>query len=1061
MFSFFKNIYDNVVEVFTPDPKPKRKETKSEAKERKEFEQFVKQEFEDLKRSDIEADIDLEFLEETEVFIAKSKIAKDKDVILHKLHYTLDSPLHVRDHRDFLNVEAAISKVYTEVAANHVLRNTKVQIVLITETSDGRPYRIVSTSFTEFKDSKQGPTSRASKFLIKKLVRDIGSYDTPHFVIVGVDLNYIDLPPIVVGGSVSRTIQSANKKWLMVSPKTKNNCFYHAVIINRFWEKKEGLKVLSEDEYPTKKVVDSSKALKQCLKLRMRKKGITLDPNRFADENIFQEMASYTGLKIATYNNIYKLLHIYEPILDDFNGRAIKRGLNKPFIEIGFSDNHAVALIDKKRILKQYPDFQFDVPTEVKEAKTELKYTKLKRKYKNAKKNTKIAAWDIETTLDDEKNHVPYACSIAWYEEKELKEQQFWGLDCLENFSEFLYENIATFKKYTLYAHNGGKFDLPLALDRAFIDSEHFDIVDGSAIEINNAFIGMSMQVKGTKTKIHFRDSLRMLPGSLKKLCEDFNVTHKKLTETVSHDDVTLDNYMNFPEMKLYLTHDVFGLLEVMTEFSNKVYDEMSIDVTKCFTGASLAKKNFFIHFYKPWEYDIHTLTAEQDKMIRSGYYGGRVEVFKLGETHGSIYYYDFTSLYPATGTKDLPYGEPRHHVYEEGANKHHMDDFFGFVRCKVKTIDKKALPLHCMYKDSRLIFPIFEEWTELVIFTPELNYDIYDYIFIEGWRFEKGPVMKKFFEKGFLKKATAKKNGQTARAQAQKIIINSGYGFWGLRTKERDGIEILKKGDNRFQMLMAQNKVTNIRVTKKYLVLRTLKDLDIKDFNVSIAAAISSYARVRLWEFITAIRNAGGEAYYGDTDSVICNINLNDYPEIQREFQPDLTGETLGSIKNEADEIVGKHIKKKIKQKYPGHETDLKQRDALNEDVQSRLDDIRARYNGNIPFDKLIVNGCKAYSLQMNIEILGEMTTLEINKLKGWSNLGQSNKLDYKMARSLNTDGNTISQDQLQFRCPKANYVSETESFKIKSLTVTKSFRQIYTKGNIEEGGAITPLIL
>ena len=33
--------------------------------------------------------------------------------------------------------------------------------------------------------------------------------------------------------------------------------------------------------------------------------------------------------------------------------------------------------------------------------------------------------------------------------------------------------------------------------------------------------------------------------------------------------------------------------------------------------------------------------------------------------------------------------------------------------------------------------------------------------------------------------------------AQAYKIIINSGYGFWGLRTQDRDGVEIFSPNPN------------------------------------------------------------------------------------------------------------------------------------------------------------------------------------------------------------------------------------------------------------------------
>ena len=47
------------------------------------------------------------------------------------------------------------------------------------------------------------------------------------------------------------------------------------------------------------------------------------------------------------------------------------------------------------------------------------------------------------------------------------------------------------------------------------------------------------------------------------------------------------------------------------------------------------------------------SLSNSADKFIRDFYYGGRVEIFHLGRVPGDkIYYYDFTSLYPAMGIK-------------------------------------------------------------------------------------------------------------------------------------------------------------------------------------------------------------------------------------------------------------------------------------------------------------------------------------------------------------------------------------------------------------------------
>ena len=81
-----------------------------------------------------------------------------------------------------------------------------------------------------------------------------------------------------------------------------------------------------------------------------------------------------------------------------------------------------------------------------------------------------------------------------------------------------------------------------------------------------------------------------------------------------------------------------------------------------------------------------------------------------------------------------------------------------------------------------------------------------------------------------------------------------------------------------------------------KYGVARVLKDLPIKDFNVGVASAISSYSRCRLWSLIDGIESKGKRVFMCDTDSVITDAKLNDYPDLMEEFMFDGCGDALGS---------------------------------------------------------------------------------------------------------------------------------------------------------------------
>lgn len=193
----------------------------------------------------------------------------------------------------------------------------------------------------------------------------------------------------------------------------------------------------------------------------------------------------------------------------------------------------------------------------------------------------------------------------------------------------------------------------------------------------------------------------------------------------------------------------------------------------------------------------------------------------------------------------------------------------------------------------------------------------------------------------------------------------------------------------------------------------------------------------------MTAIKKVGGQVFYSDTDSVICDINLEDYPEIKKKFQWDGDGSELGSLKNEADEKVEKLLKKLFPKDKP------KQKRIFAELV--------AQESGNISFDEGCITGCKQYALRKKLIIEGKTHIIEIVKIKGYSQ--KEDKLKYEDMEKLG-NGEKLFQKQMQFRCPKSNYVSDTHSFNIKTKYVKKSFRMTYTKGQLfKPTGDVLPL--
>lgn len=240
------------------------------------------------------------------------------------------------------------------------------------------------------------------------------------------------------------------------------------------------------------------------------------------------------------------------------------------------------------------------------------------------------------------------------------------------------------------------------------------------------------------------------------------------------------------------------------------------------------------------------------------------------------------------------------------------FEDFFGFVEVQVRTINQELTPLHACKKNQRLTFPILENWTTMKLFSEEikmgLKHNQYEYIFGNGIHFQRGPLLKSFMDEGFKLKADAKAAGHATLANVWKTCINSGYGWWGLNVNDKDGLEFHDPGSPR--CLLDDENIISECDHPNYTTIRKFKKLPCKDFNVGVAAAITSWARMRLWNLIIDIEALGGIVAYVDSDSVKTNIDVLNTLSLKNKYMWDGTGDELGSLKNECLEVMEKHVK-------------------------------------------------------------------------------------------------------------------------------------------------------
>ena len=71
------------------------------------------------------------------------------------------------------------------------------------------------------------------------------------------------------------------------------------------------------------------------------------------------------------------------------------------------------------------------------------------------------------------------------------------------------------------------------------------------------------------------------------------------------------------------------------------------------------------------------------------------------------------------------------------------------------------------------------------------------------------------------------------------KIIGNSTYGFFGQRTEDRENLKIYRSGDVPVYDYLSRNALIEEADHGRTTCLRVVEDMDLKDFNVGVAASI------------------------------------------------------------------------------------------------------------------------------------------------------------------------------------------------------------------------------
>jgi hypothetical protein len=414
-----------------------------------------------------------------------------------------------------------------------------------------------------------------------------------------------------------------------------------------------------------------------------------------------------------------------------------------------------------------------------------------------------------------------------------------------------------------------------------------------------------------------FRDSYCLIASSLDKCLKDFGIETQKMTGFIDHSKVTKDNYQDkMMDLEKYLKADVDGLFELILKLKEFLVESYDIDINTALTSASVARKYFQKNH--DWEkYPLYTIPYSLYQDLKEFYGGGRCEVFKMGITKDvKLYYADFTSLYPYVMSKYMyPYG-----TFTEFDATVYDPKWFGLVYCDVKTTDFEMMPYIGVKQDGKFMFSHFKNYRRMWITTEDIRYIKkeklgYDIKCIKVVNYESnGPIFKEMIDGLYTAKQKAQDEGKEVVRQMSKIIINSSYGFFGIKQDKLLSIDVKEIKDplKRSGIIRGLAERGVLKDFTEYNNRLFIKSETVKKFpcaNIILAMFVTSYARMELYSLMFDIKKAGHATMYCDTDSVI-----SDYPfpnsDLGEKYSFCAKGKKLGDLTNEAGTYEGYYDK-------------------------------------------------------------------------------------------------------------------------------------------------------
>lgn len=379
--------------------------------------------------------------------------------------------------------------------------------------------------------------------------------------------------------------------------------------------------------------------------------------------------------------------------------------------------------------------------------------------------------------------------------------------------------------------------------------------------------------IKNKNRLVVFRDSLKLLPMSVKYIGETFNTKYKKLS--IEYGGYRKSNSVISEHEKQYIENDVLVMTEAMETMHDENHKQMTIGACCLTEFRSFFSRNEYDGLFPDLNYCLDN-GMNIDKYIRNTYRGGWCYVNpKFSGVIKNGCTLDVNSLYPyvmhsKSGCR-YPIGKPIF-WYGNFIPKLHPNKYF-FIHFKCRFILKKnKLPfIHirnsCFFnanenlvssdyllngkrvtkiitnnREHENVAELFLTQTDYELFIE--SYNVFDFEIIDGCYFD---TMIGLFDVYLNKYKKIKQNSTGAKRQIAKLFSNNLYG------------KMAKSSNSSFKICRLEEGVLKYEIVQKN---------DAKVGYIPIGSAITSYARNYIIR--CALKNLENFCYC-DTDSLHC----------------------------------------------------------------------------------------------------------------------------------------------------------------------------------------------